>query len=215
MESSTHLRIAARGALIVAALLVIAGCSGAEEAPSGGDDVDQPRDEANESADEPMDTDEGADSADDSMASSGEADLHVGGTSLGSIIVDADGHTLYIFEPDEQGPSTCTGGCAASWPPHTIDGEPVLGAEVDATLVGTAERDDGTQQLTYDGWPLYRWVSDSAPGDVTGQGVQDVWWVIAPDGTVIRDAEAAAASDDTDMSDGTDESDTSGGAYDY
>jgi predicted lipoprotein with Yx(FWY)xxD motif len=116
-------------------------------------------------------------------------------TGLGTVLVDADGMTLYIFDPDGQGPSTCFEGCAASWPPLIAD-QPVGGDGVDGGLLGTAAReDDGTMQVTYDGWPLYRWAGDSQPGDTTGQGVQDAWWAMAPDGRPIRDGQEPSAPD--------------------
>ena len=121
----------------------------------------------------------------------------------GDVLVDADGMTLYLFEPDAQAASTCDDDCAASWPP-LIDEGPVAGDGADGTLLGTVERDDGEVQVTYDDWPLYRWIGDDAPGDTTGQGVNDVWWVLAPDGSPITDA-AAADGEDADADDGDDD----------
>lgn len=121
-----------------------------------------------------------------SAPSAAEADVRAAETEHGTVLVDADGFTLYVFDPDEQGRSTCTGGCAASWPPLTVDDTPTAAADVDASRIGTVVRDDGTDQVTYDDWPLYRWINDAEPGDATGQGVQGVWWVISPDGTVLR-----------------------------
>lgn len=113
--------------------------------------------------------------------------LAVASTSLGEILVDGGGMTLYMFDPDEQGPSTCEDDCLQAWPP--LMGEPVDGEGIDVGLLGTSERSDGSDQATYDGWPLYHWVGDDQPGDVNGQGVQDVWWVLTSDGTVVRDAD--------------------------
>ena len=100
-------------------------------------------------------------------------------------------------DPDEQGESTCYDDCADAWPP-LIDEDPVAGDGVDEALLGTTERDDGSLQVTYDGWPVYLWASDQEPGDATGQGVQDDWWVIDADGTPIRDTDDAADEDDED-----------------
>ena len=71
-----------------------------------------------------------------------------------------------------------------------VDGEPVAGDGVDGTLLGTTEREDGSTQVTYDGWPLYLFASDAAPGDTNGQGVGEVWFVVGPDGQAIEDTEA-------------------------
>ena len=102
----------------------------------------------------------------------------------GEVLVDGDGMTLYLFDRDSEGESACTGGCAETWPP--LFGTPTVGPGADSDLLGTVERPDGTTQATYGGHPLYLYAPDQAPGDVTGQGVGEVWWVISPDGTAIR-----------------------------
>ncbi|WP_256298373.1 COG4315 family predicted lipoprotein [Haloarchaeobius salinus] len=105
----------------------------------------------------------------------------------GDILVGPDGLTLYMFDQDEQGSgaSSCTGGCADAWPPLTVDGDAVAGDGVDAMLT-TFDRDDGSTQVAADGWPLYYYASDTEAGDATGQGANDVWWVLAPDGSPVR-----------------------------
>ena len=138
------------------------------------------------------------DTADDTAE--GEATVAVGSTDLGEVLVDGAGMTLYLFDPDEQGESTCDDDCAAAWPP-LIDEDPVAGDGADDALLGTTERDDGSLQVTYDGWPVYLWASDQEPGDATGQGVEDVWWVLEADGTPIRDADDAADGDEEDGED--------------
>lgn len=104
-----------------------------------------------------------------------------GSDELGPFLTDAAGMTLYIFTNDEPGVSNCSGDCAAAWPPLTVEeGEnPTLAAGISGML-GVIEREDGTRQVTYNGWPLYYWMNDAAPGDATGQGRNDVWWVAAP-----------------------------------
>lgn len=125
--------------------------------------------------------------------SGGEATIAVEDSDLGAIVVDAEGRTLYAFLPDEGGASTCYDDCAQTWPPLTVDGEPVAGDGVDAGLLGTAEREDGSVQVTYGGWPLYRFASDETAGDANGQGVGDVWYVVSPDGAPVQEAAAASA----------------------
>ena len=112
--------------------------------------------------------------------------MQVAASGLGDIVTDADGNTLYLFIPDGQGPSVCNDGCAAAWP--SLEGEPVAGNGIDGTLLGTAERADGTTQATYNGWPLYYFANDAAPGDTNGQSVNDVWWTITPAGDAMMDA---------------------------
>lgn len=114
------------------------------------------------------------------------ATVHVADSDLGSILVDADGMTLYLFEADTDGSSTCYDDCATAWP-ALIDDAPVAGDGVDEALLGTTERDDGEVQVTYDGQPLYYFASDEAAGDINGQGVGDVWYVVDPAGAAITE----------------------------
>jgi predicted lipoprotein with Yx(FWY)xxD motif len=107
----------------------------------------------------------------------------VADSSLGSILVDGDGKTLYLFTPDNQGESVCYDQCEAAWPPLVDQIE--AGDGVDASLLGTAPRTDGSDQVTYNGWPLYYFANDTAPGDTNGQAINDVWYVLAPEGDAI------------------------------
>jgi predicted lipoprotein with Yx(FWY)xxD motif len=109
--------------------------------------------------------------------------LNLAESSLGPVLVDSQGKSLYLFTPDDQGASTCYGACADNWPPLLKSGEVTVTEGLDAGLVGTAARDDGSMQLTYGGWPLYYFALDSAPGDINGQGVNDVWYLLKADGT--------------------------------
>ena len=117
-------------------------------------------------------------------------------TDYGDILVDPDGMTLYLFEQDEQGAgaSTCTGGCAEAWPPLTVDGSATT-ADVVSGDVTTFEREYGSTQVAVNGWPLYYFQSDESPGDVAGQGVNDVWWVVGPDGTAVTATSTQTKSD--------------------
>lgn len=107
-------------------------------------------------------------------------------TSLGDVVVDADGLTLYILTSDTASQSTCGGGCASTWPPLLANGEVVAGASLDSSLIGTIARDDGTTQVSYAGHPLYHYSGDHAPGDVKGQGRGGVWFALNPAGEIIR-----------------------------
>jgi predicted lipoprotein with Yx(FWY)xxD motif len=104
---------------------------------------------------------------------------------FGQILVDERGMTLYMFDPDEQsGKSVCDADCLAAWPP--VKGPAEAGQGADESLLGTTQATDGTTMATYNDWPLYYWVKDKQPGDVTGQAVNDVWWVLTPDGRPVR-----------------------------
>lgn len=100
---------------------------------------------------------------------------------LGTILTDPEGMTLYIFLSDmpNSGESSCYDQCEENWPIFTAE-EPLTLPEGVPGELGLIERTDGTMQVTYNGWPLYYWVEDQAPGDVTGQGVGDVWFVVNP-----------------------------------
>ena len=111
---------------------------------------------------------------------------------LGTVLVNGLGFTLYVFAPDKQsGVSTCYGQCAKAWPPLVLPTgvtQAPAGAGVQAALLGTTHRTDGTVQVTYNKWPLYGWVIDSAPGDATGQDIDNLggkWYVITPAGQLI------------------------------
>lgn len=120
-------------------------------------------------------------------AATDEATLMVADSGLGQILVDGEGMTVYLFTNDSPGVSTCEGDCLTAWPP--VPGPLTGGEGVDEALLGTVTATDGSTQATYDGWPLYYWMQDAGPGDVTGQGVNDVWFVVAPDGTAVTDSE--------------------------
>lgn len=115
--------------------------------------------------------------------------------SLGQYLTDAEGQTLYLFLNDSENTSTCTGGCLEAWPPLLSEGEPMAGEELDAALLGTITREDGSMQVTYNGWPLYYFAKDEAPGDINGQGVGEVWYLISPAGEPVG-APAAPASEE-------------------
>lgn len=113
--------------------------------------------------------------------------------TFGPILVDGQGMTLYVFEKDTANTSSCYGQCESNWPPLLTTDAPVAGDGVQASLLGTTGRTDGSMQVTYDGRPLYRYDRDKQPGDMAGQGVGNVWFVIAPDGSVLEQAPQSAA----------------------
>lgn len=115
----------------------------------------------------------------------GAAALEVSSSpELGEFLVDGEGMTLYWFANDEPGVSNCTGGCLEAWPPFIVESEDDIqvGEGVDESLVGTIPFEGGGLLVTYDEYPLYYWQNDQAPGDTTGHGVNDVWFVVPPQG---------------------------------
>jgi len=110
-------------------------------------------------------------------------------TSLGRIVVNAGGRSLYLFEKDKHGKSACYGQCAKYWPPLLTRGKPVAGAGVKAKLLGVTKRKNGTHQVTYAGHPLYRYTLDTKAGQTTGEGSTLFgagWDVLAPSGKKIE-----------------------------
>jgi predicted lipoprotein with Yx(FWY)xxD motif len=111
---------------------------------------------------------------------------------LGTVLVDGQGLTLYMYATDVRGkPSRCYDICAVQWPPVVLPPgvtRPVMGSGIDEALLGTAPRTDGTTQVTYNGWPLYLWPPDRAPGKATGQALTNaggLWYVLSPAGRPI------------------------------
>ena len=116
--------------------------------------------------------------------------VRIADSELGEILVDPDGFTLYVFDADVDGESACYDACASLWPP--VPADTPIDAGLDSALFGTTSRTDGTDQLTVNGMPLYRYTPDAAPGDVTGQGLNGVWWVVDSGGNAVE----AAAGDE-------------------
>ncbi len=125
---------------------------------------------------------------------SNEATINVASDAkLGKILVGNNGMTLYMFTKDGPNQVNCKGDCLKAWPPLVTEGKPVLGEGVDASLISTASLPDGSMIVTYNKLPLYFWKKDTKAGDVTGQGVGGVWYVVSPDGkTVGADTSSAA-----------------------
>jgi predicted lipoprotein with Yx(FWY)xxD motif len=98
---------------------------------------------------------------------------------LGTILTDANGMTLYTYAPDADGMSTCYDKCAVAWPPAMVSGDPVAPDGL-AGALGVTPRTDGSEQLTYNGMPLYTYVDDKDSEDTYGQGIGGVWFVVNP-----------------------------------
>ncbi len=137
----------------------------------------------------PVTTDAPASTTPVATAPSGdeEATVIIADSDLGQILTAADGMTVYLFVPDDQGAPTCIDACSEQWPPVTVDDvSQIIGGEgIDVSLLGTVEHPEGIQ-VTYNGWPLYFFAGDSAPGDINGQGQGGVWYVIDPTGNAIE-----------------------------
>ena len=115
--------------------------------------------------------------------------------TLGPILTDADGMTMYLFTVDKRNVSKCAGGCANAWPPVLASGDPAAGEGVTATALATITRDDGGSQVTYNGWPLYYFAFDNKPGDTNGQDSRGVWYTVSTDGGAIWSTATLAIAD--------------------
>lgn len=111
---------------------------------------------------------------------------------LGRILVDGQGLTLYLFELDRRSAPACYQICSVQWPPLTLAPgveRPIAGPGINPALLGTVRRTDGTIQITYHGWPLYRWLPDASPGEASGQGLNNLgglWYVLNTAGNAVK-----------------------------
>lgn len=105
--------------------------------------------------------------------------------TLGTILTDSNGNSVYQYTRDEREVSNCAGGCALAWPPVLTVEDPVAGEGVSEDRIGSISRGNGAKQVTYNGWPLYYFASDEKPGDSTGQDRGGVWFVLTTDGGAV------------------------------
>ncbi|GAB3550052.1 hypothetical protein GCM10027404_16570 [Arthrobacter tumbae] len=179
-------------AVIAVCLLALTGCGGSTSTET---ETDAPAAETTAAAEPTSAEPTEAETTAASEEPSGEAaaggtvgtPLGVAESELGEIVVDAEGMVVYYFTNDEpdSGVSACEGGCLEAWPPVLSDSET---PEVEGVTgeVGTIETPDGDLQITINGMPIYYFAEDEAPGDTNGQGANEVWYVVAPDGTMIQ-----------------------------
>jgi predicted lipoprotein with Yx(FWY)xxD motif len=109
-------------------------------------------------------------------------------TGLGTVLVNSQGRTLYLFKKDVGTKSSCYGACAQNWPPLHSTGKPTAGSGADASLLGTSMRSDGKPQVTYNGHPLYLFSGDSNSGDTNGEGINafgGIWYALSATGNQV------------------------------
>ena len=168
---------------VVAAALAIAGCGG-----SNGDST----------------------GAENSGGSSGSG-MTVTGTNiegLGTVLVDSEGFTVYTFAKDKGDVSSCNGACAESWPPVIAEGTPTAGEGAMSSQLGTTKRNDGTEQVTYSGHPVYTFVDDQSPGEANGNesnAFGGEWLALDESGAMVEGQPSGE----------TETSESSGGGYGY
>jgi predicted lipoprotein with Yx(FWY)xxD motif len=176
MFARTRIALAAAPALV----MLLSACSSSTATPAATQSVVSSAPAASASA-----------PASSAAAPKGPADaatlaVKMADSSLGSILVDGKGMTLYMYTKDTQGSnaSVCSGGCLAAWP--ALLGKPTMGTGADDSKLGSFTRADGTVQASYNGWPLYYYAKDTKVGDVTGQNVGTVWFVLDHDGNPVK-----------------------------
>jgi predicted lipoprotein with Yx(FWY)xxD motif len=157
----------------------------------------------------------------ESSSPSGEATTQAGAESgaavltgssvsgLGTVLVDAEGMTVYMYAPDKNGESTCYGDCESEWPPVSTKGKPSAGEGAVAAALGTTKRKDGTTQVTYEGHPVYTFADDKAPGEANGNGDGGVWFALDEGGNAVKGKATTTASDESAPAE---EEESSGGA---
>ena len=161
-KAKKFITVPAAGALLVLAALAVAGCGG------GGSS--------------------NASSAPPKTSSGAAATVGVSNESLGNLLVNSQGRTLYLFTRDSGTMSECSGACAVNWPPLKATGKPTIGSGANASLVSTTSRSGGGKQVTSNGHPLYLFKGDKSPGDTNGQGLNAFggnWYALTPAGDQI------------------------------
>ncbi len=173
---------------LLAVLAIVAACSSPSGAATSAPSVAAPSAAVSEAPASEAPASEAPASEAPSAGGTTITELKVAESSLGQIITDGAGMTLYAFTPDEAGTPTCYDGCAEAWPPGLAEDPTAVtvGAGLDASKLSTVDRTDGGKQLKYGTWTLYYFANDAAAGDVNGQGLNEVWYVIAPSGEIIK-----------------------------
>lgn len=169
----TRLPKLAAGAAALAAVVVAAGCGGSSGSAGGNS----------------YGYGSGSTSTSAMTKSTNAAGIAVTSSSLGRILVNGQGRTLYLFEKDTGKASTCYDACATAWPPVTTSGAPVARTGVVASKLGTTKRRDGTLQVTDNGHPLYMYSGDAKSGQTNGQGLDEFgaeWYALSPAGNKIE-----------------------------
>ncbi|WP_028063614.1 COG4315 family predicted lipoprotein [Solirubrobacter soli] len=164
----------------LAATLVVAGC--------GSDDSATTSSPASAKKSDPYGYDYGTSKTEEKPGAESKTGIAAKLSIADGRLVDATGRTLYVWEADQGDQSACDGACAQAWPPLTTNVKPEAGSGVDASLLGTSKRADGSTGVTYAGHPVYYFSGDQAAGDVNGKGSDGFgakWWPVAADGAAI------------------------------
>jgi predicted lipoprotein with Yx(FWY)xxD motif len=197
------------GALLaVIGAVVIAGCGGGGSSSSSSTESSGSENASATTSNEGA-AKEGSESSAEAGGSTMISTGEVGG--LGTVLVDSEGMTVYLYTPDKGSTSTCYGGCEAEWPPVVAEGKPTAGSGAMSSALGTTKRKDGTMQVTYEGHPLYTFADDDSPGEANGQEDDGVWFVLSKTGEAVQ-GQAAGETGSTGESSST-STGSGGGGY--
>jgi predicted lipoprotein with Yx(FWY)xxD motif len=190
-------RLRMRAPLLLIALVGLTACATPEDRPADIETVDEGGSDPfidNEDAEGLPEDDLFEDSEAEQEGPPDEAALTLKvatSEEYGEYLVDGDELALYVSATDPPGESTCTDDCLEQWPVFSVGEEPTVAEGIDEELVGTLERDDlgedRFEQVTFREKPLHYYRLDQRPGMTTGQGIDDRWFLIGPDGVEIRD----------------------------
>lgn len=174
-------------ALLAVAAIVIAGCGDSDSSSSGGA-YSGKGGSGYGGGGSPASSEEEPAPSEGAGGAGVVSAAQVGG--LGTVLVTAEGMTIYDFHKDMGGTSSCYGACAGTWPPLLTEGEPQVEGDAQAGMLGTTKRKDGTVQVTYNGWPLYTYVGDRKPGEANGNDIDQFgaeWYALQPNGQEPED----------------------------
>ena len=139
-----------------------------------------------------------------SSAAKGAVAVDLGTTKAGKVLVGPNGRAVYLFEKDKGTTSECSGACAKAWPPLTTSAKPTAGTGVTASMLGITKRADGTEQVTYNGHPLYYFEGDTKSGTIAGQGSEAFgaeWYTVGASGSKVEKGESSSKSGSSSSSD--------------
>jgi predicted lipoprotein with Yx(FWY)xxD motif len=145
----------------------------------------------------------------------GAVAVDLGTTKAGKVLVGPNGRAVYLFEKDKGTTSECSGACAKAWPPLTTSAKPTAGTGVAASMLGITKRADGTEQVTYNGHPLYYFEGDKKSGTIAGQGLDAFgaeWYVVGASGSKVEKSGAKSGSKDSSSSSSDSGGSSSGGS---
>ncbi len=182
---TARFRFASLLALAISAIAV-AGCGSASSSSS-----------STAAAAQPAPASSAATSSTSSSDESGPESIGTAKGSAGTYLTADEGRAVYLWVADSGGKSSCSGACAKAWPPVETKGDPKAEDGVNAADLGTITRSDGSEQVTYNGHPLYYFIADKSKGETKGQGNNGfgaLWWLVAPSGNAITSGSSGGSS---------------------